>query len=266
MRVRFFVWVALMLATFLAGCSQERMMKTFASPEDEQAAKHYISLLQARNFDGIENDLDPEIKSKSTDLHQTLLAMAAQMPAQAPISVKLVGANFLTSNTLHKSKLTYEYHYPDRWLLVSVAVQKKDGVSTIIGFNVNKVADSLENSNKFGLSGKSPLQYAVLAVAVLAPLFSLYALVLCIRTRMQGKKWLWILSILFGIGSLSVNWTTGQLDLQLLSIQLLSASAVAPPYGAWTVSVSVPLGAILFVVLRRRLAARVERAVAPIPG
>ncbi|GLQ94062.1 hypothetical protein [Dyella acidisoli] len=262
MRVRFFMWSVLMFAMLITGCSRESMMKAVTSPEDEKVAKDYIGLLQAHEFDQIENDIDPALKSKTTNLHQTLLAMAAQMPAEQPLSVKLVGSDFLTSNTFHKSKLTYEYQYLDRWVLVTIAVQKKDGISTIIGFNLNKVSKSLENSNKFVLSGKSSLQYLVLALAVIAPLFSFYALVLCIRTKMQGRRWLWIISILLGVGNLSVNWATGKLGFQLVAIQLFSAGAFAPPYGAWVISASLPLGAILFLLRRKELVAPAEKEVA----
>ena len=38
---------------------------------------------------------------------------------------------------------------------------------------------------------------------------TLYALVLCIRTRNVKSKWLWILFILVGFGAVQANWTTG---------------------------------------------------------
>ena len=253
MRALSFTLLGLVFVMLMAGCSRDSLMKAFTSPEDEKTAKEYISLLQQQKFDQIENDLDPAIKAKSPNVHQTLLDMASRLPAQAPLSVKLVGANFLTSNTLHKSDITYEYQYPDRSVLVHIAVQKKDGVLTITGFNVRQLSDSLEHSNKFSLSGKSALQYAMLAAAVVAPLFSLYALILCIRTKMRGKKWPWIIAILLGVGTLAVNWTTGHWAFQLVSVQLLSASAWAPEYGTWTISVSLPLGAILFVLRRKEL-------------
>lgn len=262
MRILSFTLIGLFFAMLMTGCSQERLMKAFTSPEDEKVAKDYISLLQQQRFDQIENALDPAIKAKSTDFHKTLLDMATQIPAQAPLSIKLVGANFLTSNTLHKSDITYEYQYPDRWVLVRIAVQKKDGVSTITGFNVKKLSNSLENSNRFSLSGKSASQYTMLVAAVIAPLFSLYALILCIRTKMPERKWLWIIGILLGVGTISINWATGDWAFQLVSVQLLSASAVAPQYGTWTISVSLPLCAILFVLRRKELAALAEQTIA----
>lgn len=261
-RALLFILTSLVFIMLIAGCSQESMLKRFTSPEDEKVAKDYIALLQQRKFDQIENDLDPAIKAKSADLHQTLLGMADMIPAQSPMSVKLVGASFLNGAKQHKSDLTYEYQYPSQSILVRVAVQKKDGVSTIIGFNVRKLSGAEEAGNTFGLSGKSALQYTVLSAAVIAPLFSLYALILCIRTKMRGKKWLWIIAILLGVGTFSVNWATGHWGFRPISVQLFSASALAPQYGTWIISVSLPLGAILFLLRRKKLGAPVEPAIA----
>ncbi len=50
-----------------------------------------------------------------------------------------------------------------------------------------------------------------------------------------------------------VSWATGQWGITALAAQLFSASAVAALYGPWMVSVSLPLGAALFLIYRRRL-------------
>jgi hypothetical protein len=55
------------------------------------------------------------------------------------------------------------------------------------------------------------------------------------------------------VGKFSVNWTTGQWAVSLTSVQLFCASAFAPLYGPWTIAVSLPLGALVFLLLRRRL-------------
>ncbi len=91
---------------------------------------------------------------------------------------------------------------------------------------------------------------------IAVPLFTLYALVLCIRMRMT-RKWLWILFILLGVTTLRLNWSTGEMGLQPLSVQLLGASfsrsgLVAP----WIFGVSFPLGAVFFLRKRRALLAK----------
>jgi len=249
--MRYFIFVAVLFVALIAGCSKASMMNAATPSGDEQVARSYIDLLREHKFEQIEEDIDPEISTPN--LHEALVGMAAMIPPQDPVSMKVVGANTFQSPGLYKSNITFEYQFPDRWLLANVAVQKKDGVPTIVGFNVKKIPDSLENLNSFRLTGKSMLQYAMLAGTVLAPLFSLYALVLCARARIPKRKWLWIIFILFGIGKFAVNWTTGQWGFMPLSIQLFSSGAFAPPYGAWTLSISLPLGAIWFLLRRKNV-------------
>ena len=247
--MRYFIFVVVLFLGLIAGCDQSRMLNSMTPSGDEQAAKSYIDMLREHKFGQIEKDIAPEIKMPN--LHNQLVEMAKLIPAQDPTSVKVVGANTFRSPNLYKSNITFEYQFSDKWLLANVAIEKKDGVSTIIGFNIRSLPDSLENSNKFRLGGRSVLQYAVLVGAVLIPLFSLYALVFCARARIPNRKWLWIIFILFGIGKFSVNWTTGQWGFMPISFQLFSASAFAPVYGAWIFSISLPLGAILFLLRRR---------------
>jgi hypothetical protein len=207
--MRFIYSIGVLFLIILSGCGNpDNLIKKFTPPEDETIATNYIALLRQRQFEPIEKDLDPNLKSALTQ--DTLVKMAEAIPPQDPISVKVIGANSVRSTDLYKINLTFEYQFRSKWLLINVATQKKDGVSTIIGFNVYPLTDSLENLNKFTLAGKNLLQYLTLALAVLIPLFTLFALVLCIRTKMEKRKWLWIIFILIGIGKFTVNWTTGQ--------------------------------------------------------
>jgi hypothetical protein len=242
----------------LSGCDRDSSIKIFTPPADEATAKNYITLLRQKQFVPIEKDFDPSLKSALTP--DTLSKMAAAIPAQDPISIKIIGVNSAQGTDIYKINLTFEYQFPTKWLLINVATQKKNGVVTIIGFNIYSIPDSLENLNKFTLAGKNPIQYLTLAFAVLIPLFTLYSLVLCIRTKMEKRKWLWIIFILIGIGEFTVNWTTGQWNFAPLSFQLLGAASFAPPYGAWLISISLPLGAILFFLKREKLIASVEAA------
>jgi hypothetical protein len=170
-------------------------------------------------------------------------------------SIKLVGAHKLTDDQGLTTNLTFEYGFGDEWFLVNVAWLSKDGAFAIVGFNVYDTDGSLEELSKFELAGKSPTHYLVLALAVALPIFCIYTLVVCARTRLMGRKWPWIIFILFGVGKFSLNWTSGAWGFAPLSFLLLGAGVTAEPYMPWVVSVSLPLGALLFLSRRRRLSA-----------
>ncbi|HKS54525.1 MAG TPA: hypothetical protein VJS12_04525 [Steroidobacteraceae bacterium] len=237
----------------LTGCNQEEMLQKFASPEDQATARKYIDALRAGRYEEIEAVADPAIQGPT--LRPTLEQMAALMPDEEPSSVKLVGAQTQKGPQGTAKNLTFKYWYGEKWLLVNVATQSKGGVLTIVGFNVYPEAQAATERNRFQLAGKTPLHYLVLALTVFAPLFSLYTLIQCARTKIASKKWLWIVLILIGVGKFEFNWTTGDWAVSTLYVQLLSASVITDAQGAMILAVSVPLGAILFL-LRRQLPIR----------
>jgi hypothetical protein len=179
------VW-GLLCVLLVAGCDESRLIAAFGSPADGKVAVHYIELLRKHEYAAIERDLDPSIKAPG--VRDALVAMASLIPARPPLSVKVVGVRTSDGNGVHSSNYTYEYEYPDRWLLINAAVRKEGEATTIIGLNVKPLDNSLEAMNRFSLAGKSALQYAVLGAAVLVPLICLYALVTCIRTPMRGAN------------------------------------------------------------------------------
>jgi hypothetical protein len=248
--MRFIYVVGVAFCAFLVGCDQATLMKKFTPPEDESIARRYVDLLRQGKFDQVERDLAPSVVD--SNVPDTFAKMAAIFPAEIPESTKVVGANIFHSPEYSTTSITLEYQFPSKWVLVNVVTQRKGDVSTIVGFHVNPMPESLENLNRFTLVGKSAFQYVILAFAVCSLLFSVYVLVLCIRTRDGKTKWLWMLFILFGVGKLAVNWTTGESTITFVALQIPCVMANAPLYGPWTVAVSLPLGAILFLNRRWR--------------
>jgi hypothetical protein len=229
------------------------MIQKFSTPEDQQITKDYINQLRARDFAPIAAAIDPSIRRP--DMNEVLAKMADKLPQQEPTTITLVGAR--SESTAHSKKVntTFEYQFGDKWFLINVATLTADGPRTIIGFNVLAEVQALKAQNRFTLNGKSPIQYSVLILAFLVPLFTLYALLVCIRTRLKGPKWPWILFIIVGLGRITVNWTTGQWVIGVLTAQLLGASEFRELYGPLMISVGVPVGALTFLLSRSMLAA-----------
>jgi hypothetical protein len=148
------------------------------------------------------------------------------------------------------TRVTLEYEFPGKWVITQMVVHRSDEKFTITSFFVQPETESLEAANRFTLHGRQPVQYAVLVVAVVSMVVMIYALVLCIRTPLERRKWLWIIVILLGAGKLAVDWTTGEISSHIFWVSILPAGMSAQLYGAWTVSVSVPLGALLFLIRR----------------
>src|SRR5882724_3656906 len=124
--MRYVNLIAALLLITLAGCDQASMMKMMTPSEDEQIAKGYINLLRQGKLEQIEKDLDPSIKT--ANIRDTLAKMAALIPSHDPQSVKVVGAYTFRNLDVYQSNITFEYQFPNQWLLANVAIQKRGDV------------------------------------------------------------------------------------------------------------------------------------------
>lgn len=260
--MRFIYLVAIPFCVLLVGCDQAALMKRFTPPEEESIAKGYVELLQQGKFDQIEHDLDSSLRD--SNVRDTLSKMAALLPAENTKSVKVVGAHIYHNQQSSTVDITFEYRFPSKWVLVNVTTLKNGDVRTLVGFHVTPIADSLENLNKFTLSGKSSLQYLTLICDVGSLLFTLYVFALCIRSKGLKARWLWLIIVLVGFGKFAVNWGTGEWTYQLFAVQIPCFSMSHPLYGPWTVAAYVPLGAIVFLYRRRKTKIAGESAPAPV--
>jgi hypothetical protein len=249
MRRNYLVGIA--LCTFLGGCDQATLLKKWVPAEDEAIARNYVDQLRHVKFDQIEHDLDPSVEDSNP--RNAFVQMAAMFPDEVPESVKVVGVHLFRGQEYSTTDITLEYQFKNKWLLANVAIKRTGSDLTVLGFHVNSLPDSLENLNRFTLVRKNAVQYVILALAFCSLFFSLYVLVLCIRTKNVKAKWLWMLFILVGVGKVAVNWTTGEWTFQVFAIQIPCSSAGHPLFGPWTVAAYLPLGAVLFLNQRWKM-------------
>ena len=230
----------------MGGC-KPKSIEDFADGANAKIATKYIQLLFDENYDAIINDLDPTIKKgKEKDIFSKMRSL---IPSSPPSSINLTGYSSHTFYDISNINVTYQYEYQGKWLLINVAFRKlfeKD--IEIKGFTITPLSQPLQEINKFTFKGKGYIHYIFLFLCISIPVFIIFSLIVCIRTKFnKPTKWLWIILILIGIGKFSLNWTTGQIGFQFLSIQLLGSGAVsASSYAPWIIMFSLPIGVVLF--------------------
>jgi hypothetical protein len=175
--------------------------------------------------------------------------LAAGLPNEAPKSIRLIGYRTTPNDGGAKSYfITYEFEFSQRWALMRLEWQRIEGKLRLNGFNIELLAAPVERINAFTFNGKGLINYLVICLAVIGPLLKVYALVRCLLARPLKWKLVWLAFILFGIGTFSVNWTTGDSHVAFLTFDFIGASIVRAGYGPWIVSVSLPLGALVFLL------------------
>lgn len=230
----------------LNSCDTSQMLEKFADDEKEQIALDYIDLLRSGEYQKILDDLSPKL-SESADI-TVIEKMGAFFPKKDFTSRELIGyrVNQFNNNPAVYN-VSYQYGFEDKWLVTNVAFhQEYSGNIVIDSFYVYPLKQSLQETHRFTFSGKGLGHYITFAACILIPIFIVVTLVGAIKTKMEKRKWLWIIFILLGIFTIRMNWSTGQFSFQPLSFQLLGSSfQSAGLYAPWMFGFSIPLGAIL---------------------
>src|SRR6266849_1921966 len=113
--------------------------------------------------------------------------------------------------------LTYEAKGGGRTALFNIAVVRNGGAPVITTFHWEPTSQPLAAANAFRLSGKTPTHYLYLALAILAVLTCVTGAIFAGVQRLGVP---WILASLIGLGSFSINWTTGATGFSVLSFHL----------------------------------------------
>ena len=254
MRMKGRLGVVLLAAALLCGCSPNdfirRMMDRMAPTEDVALAMTTFAALRAGDFTAVIERLDPQFVTSDTE--SDLAQMATILNQGELVEIELIGTNLHSTPDRRRTVLTYQYQLTDGWALASMVIDTVGEQKSIYGINVQPLPTSLAEVNAFTLTGKSLRHYVMLGFAIAVPLFILWTVYLCARTKIE-KKALWIFFILIGITRIQLNWTTGQMGFQPIGFQIPGAGiSKMGLYAPWILTVSVPLGAIWFQIKRRK--------------
>jgi len=240
------------LLLLLTGCDYRSQFEKLVPQAELHFAETFLKRLQAKDLDFIRQHLDSALSASITD--EKLLEIALHFPEGELLSTQFIGANLHHFGNQWQGNFTYEYQFSSGWAVANAVVEKVDGELFIVGVNVHRTEFSLAEASRFSLLNKSLLQYVFLFAFVMAPIFSLLMLYICFRTPRLKFKWLWAIFILIGFGAMRMNWATGDVVFHPLFVQVLSASMVTTgPVAPWILSVSLPIGAIIFGLMRHRL-------------
>jgi hypothetical protein len=222
----------------------------FYPKEDVEFSKGYFDLFRERDFEAIEARVDPGLRNPQ--LRSELEKIAAVIPREEPVEIQVADARTVMGGGVIRVHVTLQYAYPEQWLLLSIGLLKQGGDTFVTGIHAQTLPNSLEYVNRFTFEGKGVLHYVIFVSSIIVPLLIIAAVVLCIRTPVPKRKWLWILFILMGVVRFKLNWTDGNLSI-IPGLQLLGAGYVRIGLlGPWFLSASLPIGAIAFLLRRRK--------------
>jgi hypothetical protein len=207
-----------------------------------------ISAVQAR--------LTPEAKAVVTPAQ--LQAVRAFAPPSAPLDRRAINLSmFLAASGPQTTEVVYELRYPGEGVLYSVRLKRPTGTAAWAVEYLDLKRASNADLARNGLSpiGKPPLQWLFLLMTALAPALMLFALVAVLRGPKMKLKWLWAIIAFAGLGMAQMNWSTGQWNFNILSVQLIGAGMTRSGFLGfypWLLKFTVPVGAVVALWRVRR--------------
>lgn len=189
----------------------------------------------------------PELVADLTP--ENLAAVRRYIPPDAPESVRLMSWNMSSLGDEGTADLRHLYDYGDRRMIVTTSLVRERDRWKLRSFHVQAASDAEMAVNDFTLAGKPLGQLAFLALVVLSPLLMIAALIQVLRRKGLRRKWLWGIVSFIGLFSFQMNWTSGQIAMQWLTIQFIGFGITSTGSGLdpWLLTCTFPLGAILIL-------------------
>jgi len=189
---------------------------------------------------------------QQTALDQFVGAIGA-MGLGDPVQTRLVTETSVeTPEGVVVDTIVYHLSGPNNSLLAIGQVENRDSGPKLIGLSLNPAPRELSKLYPFVWFGLSYVHYYILIALICVPALIVWATVRCLR-RESGIGWIWIPFILIGLGRATAVWIQGPPDERLFSfvpftITLLGVQMQkVPAFEPWQVSVSLPLGAIVYL-------------------
>jgi len=275
--------IAALFALLSTGCDRNDLFKLsghdrvslqrISTPQSEESlAISCAESIRQGKYEEVARQFDPGVVN--AELNDRLVAITKAFPDREPVSVKTIDATKSGQGDAAITTIALEYEYapafkttgqtaeviPGGWVFVQSSIQTVHGSAVITGIRVQPSSESIESINAFTFANLGISQYAALLLALLVTAFTLYAVVSCLRAKIGGQKWLWLLLMLINVGNVDLNWTTGHWSFKTLSIHFgippFPANVTCTAYGPWMVVLTVPLGALVFLLLQSRLVSR----------
>jgi hypothetical protein len=193
---------------------------------------------------------DPDPAQAALQIDQ----MQALLPAAQPVSSRLVVWRMTQDSGGESLSGVHEYAFQDHVARVETTLTRTRSAEPwrVADFHLNVASRAELAHNEFTLAGKPPGFLAIVAGLAVNPLFILLTFLSALFWKGLKLRWLWLIAILIGVGTFSMNAASGAWSFNPLSFQLFGASALwsGSAFDPWVIGVSLPLGALAFWLTR----------------
>lgn len=268
-KFRLFLCV-LLIALLLVGCGKGELQdladqaaeKFSDMANDEQLladTRVFLDAVLADDFDGARAVTNSQVSDEKLREAFGLLRQELETVTRYELTSRSI--NKTVRNGVSTVTVQYEMTAGEERFLLEVS--RRDGETGLASCAFVEYEPEVITGNLGNMQGATPLQWGLLTLGGLITVFVVIVLVDCCRQKIQ-KKWIWILIIVLGSVTMALVCTPQQfrtaanIGLVLNGTQLISYAS-----GGFTLRVTLPVGAVMYLCLRKRLLSKPEAAEAP---
>lgn len=186
------------------------------------------------------------------DRIQTLL------PPGAPTSSRLTSFRVSTGTNGNHLWGVREYEYPGHVARAETTLYRAAASEPwkVAGFNVNVLSREELAGRTLDVTVEPPGVQAVIAAAVIFPLFMLATFWVALFRQGLKARWVWLIAVVLGVGTIYADTASDALSFLPISVQLFGAGATwsGSAFDGWVFSASTPFGAAAFWLFAPRAA------------
>lgn len=242
----------------MAACEQKTLLKHIVSEADDKLAKEFIEDVRTGHMVEAGALMDPRLHTSQA--FQGMGQIVQAFKGGELKSIELVAAKQFFRYGMDGSErhvnLEYEMELSTGWFYGNVAIGLGGEKGRVIGAQFNQTPKALSEMNSFGYvdwMDRPVTHLFFLLLCVVPPIVCMTAFIKCLRSRIK-RKWLWAIFVLFGLGAINLNWTTGVYMIQPAYIVFLGSGMIKDGIAApWIFTLSLPVGAFAFLILRGKL-------------
>ncbi|MBL8548056.1 MAG: hypothetical protein JNL81_16470 [Hyphomonadaceae bacterium] len=148
----------------------------------------------------------------------------------------------------------HEYQYPDHVVRVETVLFRAASSDAwgIQAFNVNVATHAQLAGRGLNFATEPQPVQAVIAASVVLPIVILMTFLVALFQPGLKPRWLWLIAIALGVGTVTADTGADALSFSPLSVQLFGAGALwsGSSFDGWIFSVATPFGALAYWLMR----------------
>lgn len=208
----------------------------------------------AAPYNAVSHERDAELVASLVESNEGTQAeidrIQTLLPPGEPTSSRLTTFRVRTGTDGNQLWGIHEYEYSDHVVRAETTLYRAGAAEPwkVLGFHVNVVTRAELAADTFNFASEPPGVQGVIVAAVIIPIFTLITFLVALFRPGLKPRWVWLIAIALGVGTIYANTGTDALSFLPISVQLFGAGATwsGSVFDGWVFSASTPFGAAAF--------------------